>query len=63
MAKFILTKKRSSAWNTLKEGESIIVEIKSEQLHYSDVYKYLEKIGKKPTSSECSLNSFDVKKL
>jgi hypothetical protein len=63
MAKFILTKKRSSAWETLKEGETIVIEISSSSLHYSDVSNYLEKIGKKPKSMELNLSSFDVQKL
>jgi hypothetical protein len=46
MAKFLLTKKRSAAWETIKEGETIVIEISASSLHYSDVSKYLEKIGK-----------------
>jgi hypothetical protein len=63
MPKFLLTKKRSSSWETLKEGESIVIEISSSSIHYTDVSKYLEKIGKKPKAMELSLSSFDVKKL
>ncbi|MFM7017730.1 hypothetical protein [Flavobacterium sp.] len=63
MPKFILTKKRSTSWETLKEGETIVIEISSSNLHYSDVSRYLEKIGKKPKAMELSLNSFIVEKL
>ena len=63
MAKFILTKKRSTSWETLKEGETIVIEISSSSLHYTDVSKYLEKIGKKPKAMELNLSSFDVQKL
>lgn len=59
----MLTKKRSTSWETLKEGESIIIEIATSSLHYSDVSKYLEKIGKKPKVIELNLSSFDVQKL
>jgi dihydroorotate dehydrogenase len=63
MAKYMLTKKRSTSWETLKEGESIIIDITTSSLHYSDVSKYLEKIGKKPKVIELNLSSFDVQKL
>jgi hypothetical protein len=63
MPKFLLTKKRSTSWETLKEGESIVIEISSSSIHYTDVSKYLEKIGKKPKAMELSLSSFDVQKL
>jgi flavin reductase (DIM6/NTAB) family NADH-FMN oxidoreductase RutF len=52
MPKFILTKKRSSSWETIKEGESIVIEVSSSTLHYSDVSRHLEKIGKKPQAME-----------
>lgn len=63
MPKFALTKKQSSSWETLKQGETIIIEISSSNLHYSDVTKYLEKIGKKPKNYELGLSSFDVVKI
>jgi hypothetical protein len=63
MAKYVLTKKRSSDWDTLKEGEAIVIEINSPSLHYSDVLKYLEKIGKKPNAFSLNLSSFDIQKL
>jgi hypothetical protein len=63
MPKFILTKKRSSSWETIKEGESIVIEVSSSTLHYSDVSRYLEKIGKKPQAMELNLSSFDVQKM
>jgi hypothetical protein len=62
MAKYILTKKRSSSWDTIKEGETIVIEVSS-SLHYTDVLKYLEKIGKKPNAFELNLSSFDVQKM
>jgi dihydroorotate dehydrogenase len=62
MAKYILTKKRSSSWDTIKEGETIVIEVSS-SLHYTDVLKYLEKIGKKPNAFELNLSSLDVQKM
>mgnify|MGYP001034286688 CR=1 FL=1 len=63
MAKFLLTKKRSTSWETLKEGETIVIEISSSSLHYTDVSRYLEKSGKKPKAMELILSSFDVQNL
>jgi hypothetical protein len=61
--KYLLTKKRSSDWDTVKEGESIVIEINSSSIHYTDVLKHLEKMGKKPKSFSLNLSSFDVQKL
>jgi hypothetical protein len=65
MTKFLLTKKRSANWETLKEGESIIIDSKhSDKPDWIEVKLYLEKIGKKPKgTSDVVSNSFDIKKV
>jgi len=65
MAKFILTKKRSANWETMKEGETIVIDSKSsDKPHWVEVKVFLEKIGKKPKgTSDVLSNSFDIKKI